>query len=189
MKKRTKGIIFIAAVMALLLAGVGMTVAYLMDATEEVVNTFTPSTVTSEVDEDFDDENTVKKDVKIQNTGDIDAYIRAAVVITWQDKDGNVYPQTPVAGTDYSITWSKTGWVDGNDGYYYYSKKVGADAKTGVLISECQPLKAAPAEGYTLHVEILGSAIQAEPDEAVKSAWGVTVATAADGTKTISKNG
>ena len=55
-----------------------------------------------------------------------------------------------------------------------------------MLITECKPLKAAPVAGYTLHVEILAQSIQAEPDAAVKEAWGVTV-TNTNGTKTISK--
>ena len=36
-------------------------------------------------------ENNVKKEVSIQNTGNVRAFIRAEVVVTWKDKDGNVY--------------------------------------------------------------------------------------------------
>lgn len=172
MKSMKKTLLIVAAVAALLAVAVGATVAFLVDNDGPVVNTFEPSKVPSEVEEKF--EGNVKKEVKIKNKGNIDAYIRAAVVFTWQNEKGEVYPETPVEGTDYSITWTKTNWFKKGD-YYYYENKVAPGKTTEELFTDCKPLKAAPADGYTLHVEIIGSAIQAEPDSAVKSAWSVNV--------------
>lgn len=173
MKSMKKTLLIVAAVAALLAVAVGSTIAFLVDNDGPIVNTFKPSKVPSEVVEDF--KGNVKKEVKIKNKGNIDAYIRAAVVFTWQNDKGEVYPETPVEGTDYSITWTKDDWFEGSDGFYYYKNKVAPSGTTKVLFTDCKPLEAAPADGYTLHVEIIGSAIQAEPDSAVKSAWSVNV--------------
>jgi hypothetical protein len=118
---------------------------------------------------------TEKTAVKIKNTGDTDAYIRVAVVVTWKKADGTVWAQAPVAGTDYTAWTPGTDWVRGADGYYYYTKSVAPDALTGILINQIVPLKAAPEAGYTLSIEIVASAIQAKPSNVVKDQWGVTV--------------
>ena len=183
MKNIKKSLVLLTAMVVLLCAVVGGTVAYLVTATDPVTNTFTPTSSSTSIEEEFNGK--VKNNVKITNTGDVDVYIRAAVVITWQDSSGKVLGQVPVAGTDYAITWSMADWIGPkSDGYYYYKKPVSEDESTGVLFTDCKPLKAAPVEGYTLHVEIISEAIQAEPTTAVTQAWGVTVST--DGT--ISKN-
>ena len=54
------------------------------------------------VEETF--KNNVKSNVQVKNTGDAAAYLRAAVLVTWQDASGNVLGTAPVAGQDYSIT-------------------------------------------------------------------------------------
>lgn len=153
----------------------GVTLAYLSVKTNDIKNTFTPSKITTQVEETFD--GTTKSDVKIKNTGDTTAWIRAAVVITWQDKDGNVYSQVPVEDTDYSISYDlKNGWAKGDDGFYYWTKPVksvkenSTDCYTGVLISRCTANQTAP-DGYTLHVEIVCSGIQYKPANVFNENW------------------
>lgn len=148
---------------------VGSTVAFLFTNTAPVTNTFTPATVTTTITEDFKDN--VKNNVKVTNTGDIPAYIRAAVVVTWQNDAGEVYPTAPVENQDYTVTWTKDGWVE-KDGYYYYTKAVDPGKLTGVLLTDCKPVEGKAPDGYHLVVEILASAIQSEPDSAVTDAWG-----------------
>ena len=168
-----KQLTLLISLMLLCTMAVGMTLAYIVTQTSPVENIFTPSHVTCQVDEKFKDN--VKSDVKIQNTSDIEAYIRAAVVVTWQDEAGNISSVKPVSGVDYSITYNNSpGWIKGSDGYYYYSSPVAPDGYTDVLISECKPLKDGP-QGYTLHVEIIAEAIQSVPADAVEQAWNVTV--------------
>ena len=175
MKNMKKMLVLLTALIVVLCAAVGGTVAYLATSTGSVTNTFTPTSVSTDIDEKFEDN--VKKDVKVKNTNEVDVYIRAAVVITWQNGEGTVLGQAPIAGTDYDITWTMDQWIGPeNDGYYYYTKSVSKDNTTGVLFTDCTPLKAAPVDGYTLHVEIISEAIQAEPTSAVEGAWGVTVA-------------
>lgn len=162
--KKTKRILLLALVVAILACGVGGTIAYLITNTGSVVNTFQPAHVTSEVIEpNWIDGNTVKQNVTIKNTGNVSAYIRAAIVITWKDKDGNTMPAQPVAGTDYTLSINTTDWTKGQDGYYYYTEPVAANGTTSNLIVSCtENYTDKYNDGRKLCVEVIGSAIQSE---------------------------
>lgn len=197
---KRKNLMFLAAVALLLTAVVGGTLAYVFTNTNAVTNTFQPSKVTTAVVENGSTaENTSnivttgtsKTNVQIKNTGDTDAYIRVAVVVNWMSADGSkVWATKPEVGTDYTITYEEgTDWVQGDDGYWYYTKSVPpTDGKnlTGVLINEAKLKEGVTApvgtDGtqYYLSIEIVASGIQATPTSVVKDQWGVTVA--ADGT-------
>lgn len=171
-------LVVISSVLALLLCAAGLTIAYIIDKTDPVTNTFTPSKVSCQVVEtNWQDGNVVKENVTVANTGDTAAYIRSAIVVTWQNDRGEVYSQAPVLGTDYSmdLNLNAGGWVLGADGYYYHTSPVAVESSTQTLINSCSVLAPAPAEGYTLSVEILASAVQSEPATAAEDAWGVTV--------------
>ena len=167
MKRINKKVILLAVSLVLILsAAIGGTVAYLIDQTGSITNTFTPANVTPRIDEKFPNQS-VKNDVQITNSGDIPAYIRVKVVVTWK-KGNDVYGVAPARGTDYTWTMPENSKWFLKGGFYYYSEPVAGRAP----------------EGYSLSVDIHAQAIQAEPTTAVISAWGVTVG--ADGT--ISKN-
>lgn len=161
--------ILLAAVIVLLAGAVGGTWAFLVAQSEPVQNNFTYAHVRCTIDEKF--ENGVKSDVKIQNTGDIPAYIRARIVVTWKDASGNV-SAVPVKDSDYTMTMG-TGWTKGTDGYWYCNTAVDAGGETPVLITKCEKKGNAPKD-YNLSVEILADAIQSEPASAVTEAWGNT---------------
>lgn len=181
--KTKKALALLISVLLVVGAAVGGTIAYMIDKSPKIDNVFTPSEVTTTVVENFDGK--VKENVQIQNTGDTTAWIRAAVVITWKDESGNVYGTAPVAGTDkdYTITYDlANGWVKGADGFYYYTKPVKSvkedqkNCTTGVLIKECKPLsdsegKSTAPDGYSLRVEIIGSAIQSVPSYVFNEQW------------------
>lgn len=175
---RNKRLIILLSVLALtLVVAVGTTLAFLFTRTDSLENTFQPTTVTCEIEERFDGK--FKSDVKIQNTGTTTAYIRASVVATWVQSDGSIAAEKPVNGKDYEIIYAEdTGWIEGADGYWYYTRPVAPKGSTGILIEKCT--QTAEKDGYQLTVEILASAVQSEPAEAVTNAWGVTVAS--DGT-------
>lgn len=168
--KNKKSIAMLVSIIALLTIVVGTTIAYLYTNTPSITNTFTPTKVTTTIEEK---PGKVKEEVKVKNTGEIDAYIRATVIVTWKNADGNVYATEPVKDKDYTVTYpTDTGWKKGSDGYYYYTRKVKPGVSTGVLLTECKPTETSTApEGYHLSVEILASAIQAEPASAVVDAW------------------
>ena len=177
-----RGIVLLVC-LALLLVSAGITLAFVHTSTPTVENTFTPAQVSCAVVETV--ENQIKSNVMIRNTGDTAAYIRVAVVVTWKytDTDGidHVYATAPVEGTDYSIDWAfddaaPTDWIPGNDGYYYFTTAVDPNFTTQTLINTCNLLPAATVpDGYQLSVEIVASAIQAEPAYVVTDQWGVTV--------------
>lgn len=172
--KNIKKILLLAMIALILTCGVGGTLAYLIAESSSVTNTFTPSEITNKVDEDFEED--LKENVTVSTAGsDVDAYVRAAIVVTWQDKEGNINPTAPVAEKDYNITinegtgttqWTKSG------SFYYYNSKVTAGASTENLIVSCSPVAGKTPAGYGLVVEILSSTIQAEPTTAVSEAWG-----------------
>ena len=171
---KTKKPVALVAILVLLCCAVAGTVAYLVTSTGPVTNTFTPASVTTEVVEEFN--GTTKSNVRIKNTGNIDAYIRVAVVANWIDKDGNVYGgATPVAGKDYTLT-PKTGenenWFQGYDGYYFCKNAIESGSETPVLIESCAKTTGAEVpEGYDLQVTILADGIQSVPADAVQQAW------------------
>ena len=163
---------------------IGGTLAYLFTQTTPVVNTFNPVDVDIEIVEKL--EGNIKSDVQIVNTGKTDAFIRAKVVITWQNADGDVYSSAPVAGEgkDYSIVYNETDWVLGSDGFWYCKNDVAPNALSAILINEAKPLKLCEDTAYTLHIEILSQAIQSTPENAVVDTW-VPVTAATDGVLTV----
>jgi len=166
----------IVSTVLLVLACVGMTVAFIIDKTDPITNIFQPSTVSCEVNEkNWTDGDTVKEEVVVVNTGDTDAFIRCAIVINWQNDAGEVLGTAPVENTDYSLKLNLKNWTPGSDGYYYHKSEVSPEQTTEVLVRSCEVLAAAPKDGYTLSVEILASAIQSSPETAVMDAWGATV--------------
>lgn len=170
MKHNKKTILLLVSLVIVLIAMVGTTIAYLVTNTAPITNTFTPSKVTTTITEEFDKE--VKNNVQVKNTGDVEAYIRAAVVVTWQNDAGEVYPTAPAEDTDYTVSYPGNGWVKHTDGYYYYTSTVAPNASTGVLLTDCKPVEGKAPDGYHLVVEILAQSIQAKPDNAVTDAWG-----------------
>ncbi len=177
MTKRKQILVLLAGV--LLLAGVAGTFAWL-SVTGVLVNEFGFGSVTPSVDETLD--NNVKSDVAVKNSGSAPAYLRVAVDIYWQDKDGARLWNEPVEGTDYAIVWgdvsnasttsSASSWVRSADGFYYWTSPVAPLGKTGVLIKSVSEKK---TDGKNLVVDISTQAIQSTPDDAVKEAWGCTV--------------
>lgn len=169
--------ILLAAVIVLLAGAVGGTWAFLVAQSEPVQNNFTYAHVRCTIDEKF--ENGVKSDVKIQNTGDISAYIRARIVVTWKDASGNV-SAVPVKNTDYTIAFNEKDWTQ-QGGYWYCNTAVDATGFTPVLITECKKTSNANVpDGYNLSVEILADAIQSEPASAVTEAWKYTPTAASE---------
>ena len=179
----TKKTIAIISLALLILITVGTTLALVFTNTDPVENTFKPSKVSCAVVEGTNDPvesgnvdtGTEKKEVKIKNTGDTDAFIRVAIVVTWQKADGTVYAVQPELGKDYSMTLNLTdsGWFKKGD-YYYYNQPVAPDADTPNLINSAAQLATANVpDDYFLSIEIVASAIQSAPDDVVTSQWKV----------------
>lgn len=169
MHNKRKAILIVLMIAVLLIGAIGGTVAFLAMKTDPVENVFQPAQVPSEVEESFN--GSTKEDVVIRNNGNVPAFIRAAIVVTWKDSSGNIYPVAPVKNVDYVMDIGSD-WTPSGD-YYYYDDKVAAGNTTTDLIKSCHVKDgAAVPTGYALNVVILGQAIQAQ-------GMGVTTAQAA----------
>ncbi|MGE4548346.1 MAG: hypothetical protein AB7C89_02210 [Intestinibacillus sp.] len=175
-RKFGKPLVLIVAMIMVAAAAVGGTMAWLQVSTGAQDNTFQNATITGTIVEDFSSGGSVKRNVKVQNTSNIDVYVRVALVPTWQDADGNVLPQTASA-SNLSFTLGAN-WFKGSDGYYYYKNAVAPNVGTGNLADSIEPT-GGPA-GAKMNLQVLSEVIQANPADAAQEAWGVTVNT--DGT-------
>ena len=169
-------ILFIAVVM-LIGAVVGSTVAFLVTQTDPVENKFTYASVSCAVSETF--KGATKEKVQIQNTGTTDAYIRAAYVVSWLNKDGSIAPVPQGTTPDgYILSISENpnnAWTKGTDGYFYYLTPVAPGGLTDGSLVNCTVTYPQGVEPeYILSVEILATAVQSTPAKAVREAWGVT---------------
>lgn len=181
--RKNRKLILLLAIVAAMAVAVGGTIAYLVDQTSPLVNTFTPTEVGVDIEDKVEEvENGVKKsNVVIENTGTTSAYIRARIVGNWVETDANnnkviVDKWDPAADGEFVGLLDPNGdWVQSGD-YYYYTKPV---EPGGTLEDENEN---ALFESYTvnpnpefpnahLEMDILVQAIQSEGG-AVDAAWG-----------------
>ena len=176
--KTKKSLILLASLAAILLVGVAGTLALLITQSGPVKNTFVPGNVAVAVQETFTQGGTEKTDVKIQNTGNVDAYIRVAIIPTWEDDEGNPVGVS-ASLNDLDIVWTSSNkWEKGDDGFWYYTSPVSAGASTGNLIAEAT---VKTANGYKMNLQILAQGIQADgvdsnDETPVEQAWGENAA-------------
>lgn len=156
----------------LLTLAVGGTLAYIAAKAGEVQNQFIAGSVTSQVNE-------TNGTIDVTNTGNVNAYIRAAIAVNWMDSNENVRGLAP-KDTEYSLSVNTTDWWQNTDGYYYYKYAVSPGADTSNLVQSFALADGVtPPNGYTLTVEVVAEAIQAdgETDDdgtpAYEDAWGV----------------
>lgn len=158
---RPKHFAGLLALVLILVCTVGGTVAYLVTHTDPVVNTFTPGEVSCQVEEEFNEDNTVKTKAVVKNTGNVPAYIRVAVVANTIDAQRNITGMATLEGWLNTAKWT----TKSDDGFYYYKGVVQPGEETANLLN----VDGIPLTG--IQVTILASAIQSMPDDAVKDAW------------------
>ncbi len=166
-KHRILSVLLIAElVVSLLLCGTVF--AYMFRRTEYKDNEFTPANVACKVVEEF---NGVRKaSIQVQNTGNIDAYLRVRLVSYWVDADGNIVAK-PSAMPEINMA---AGWIKGANNTYYYTKPVGPSAHTGSLLSSPITLEK-DENGYMQVIEVFAEAIQSKPYNAVTNSWKVSM--------------
>ena len=172
--RRRSGKVTLGLLALVLCCAVGGTLAWLIDTTDPLANTFTPAQVECTVVEDAFDGST-KTNVSVQNPlkeKNVTAYMRVALVPTWEDENGNAVAE-PASLDDLSITWGNSGkWLKGTDGYWYYKEPVAPGYSTEVLL---QKATVKTDNGYSMNLQFLAEAVQAEPASAVESVWPVSV--------------
>lgn len=169
-KNRNKAGLVLVSFLLIAVVAIGTTLAYLVTKTDDVRNTFRPSQVSCEVTEDFN--GSTKSNVNVQNTGDTTAYIRVKLVTYRVNDEGD-----HIGGSaDIPAFNPGTGWVE-NSGYYYYTKPVAPKASPDNPLIDSIELTGEynDADGGKQVIEVMAEAIQSEPEEAVGTAWGVTI--------------
>lgn len=172
--RRLKWIVLTVCVVLLLSIGTGIALSFLMSEPPPIENAFEPGRVSCVVEQSFDGAAT--SNVTVKNTGNTSAYIRAAIVITWQSNTSSseIYARKPQEGVHFEIAYGDALWIKGDDGFWYYTEPVAPDANTQPLVTSITPL-GEPPEGYSLSVEFLATAIQSTPGSVVEDEWGVTL--------------
>ena len=120
-------LLLLVSLVLILALAVGGTVAWLNSSSGPVENTMIPGQVPITINETFD--GTKKSDVSVTNNGNIDAYIRVAIVANAVDENGNI-----IAGTAPSYTVNEEKWQP-LDGYYYYKGAVAPGGTTEQLFT------------------------------------------------------
>lgn len=170
--KARKTATLLVAIVLLLGVAVGTTVAYLIDKTSKIENEFEYAKTDVTVTEDFD--GTTKQNVKVWNKSNIPVYVRATYVVNWVDAAGNIVTPDPDEYVYQLDVNPDKKWEQGKGGYYYYPTPVQPNGLTDGSLLNCKVTKQPENPEYTLNVEILATAIQSEPKEAITNAWGVT---------------
>ena len=181
-------LIWLLAAALILTATTGSVLAYLSIATGETKNTFeTAPTPAPEILDTFD--GRIKQNVTVDvGAPGYPVYVRALIVVTWQDANGKVWRTAPNPDTEYELIpgtnpdFPADIWTRAADGFWYYPLPVPSGASTPVLIKSCA-LRAdvTPPPGYNLNVEIVTQTVQAPGvtdtggTPAVTDAWGIAV--------------
>ena len=157
----------------------GATVALMFRQTETITNTLEPARVDCVVNEDNGTTSgtrytNTKSSIKVQNTGNIDAYIRVRFVSYWVDAEGNI---APMASPTLSIPCDVNTWIAGSENTYYCKTAVKPTELTPELLESSISLRTTTVSGKTYYqvLEVFADAIQSIPAEAVTDSWKVTV--------------
>lgn len=172
-RRRGRATAMLLATVMLFALAVGGTIAWLIDKDSPLVNTFDPSKVTCRVEENFNENTGVKSNVNVTNTGDIDAFIRVKLVTYRTNADGK-----HIGGTAEIPDFTPgEGWVKYGD-YYYYTQPVAPNAKpaTNLISSITLTDSYTDADGGMQAIDVMAEAIQSVPADAVRQAWGVSIA-------------
>lgn len=173
---KSKILTLLLAVLILTMFTVGGSLAYIVTHTDSIKNVFNPSTVTTEVQENFD--GTVKRNITVENTGDIKAYVRVKLV-TYRVNDAG----ERIGGTAEIPSFTLgTDWFKYGD-CYYYTTPVPPGNTTPSLVGDddIELKKYTDADGGKQVIEVMAEGIQAGQNapgdcgDAVRDAWGVNV--------------
>lgn len=102
-------------------------------SSDKVINNLEVGSINVKIAEKFTKKNTwngeeISKNVKVKNTGSNGELVRVSIIPRWIDENGNPWPgDTNLVTLNLKNTVNLDGniknnmWINGNDGYYYYS--------------------------------------------------------------------
>lgn len=164
-----KSLTLIISLVALCAVAVGGTLAWLFDSSEKLENNFYVPDAEIDIEEKFDGRE--KTDVGVKNTGKTEVYVRVMLVETWRNASNQVVAEPEGAVVNYDF--GSSDWVQGSDGYYYYTKPLAVGATTPNLIDSATCT--VPEGAALMDLEVVAQGIQSTPKDAVEEAWGVKV--------------
>lgn len=169
MKRKTvKFSKIVPVALILCIIAVGVTLSFMYEKTGKTINRFVKAEVSCAVDEVFYSDKGEKTSIKVNNTGNIPAYIRVKLVSNWIDEDDNIVGKSSVM-PEIKI---KDGWIPLGSNTYYYSQPVEPGGYTAEFLAEKVTLD--EKDGLRQTLVVLAEAVQSEPYESVKDAWGIT---------------
>ena len=107
---------------------IGSTLAY-FTTSDDIINSFKSGKYQTTIREDFTEPDswipgdTVKKEVKVTNTGDIALATRVKYTEKWVNANGEEMPLSDINNNQAAIINFNSGWTKDKDGYYYYGSK------------------------------------------------------------------
>ena len=147
---RKKPLTLFVALVLLLTRAVGGSLAWLV-SNDNVTNSMVPGEVPIQINETVS--NNVKSDVTVTNDGNIQAFIRVAIIANAVDEQGNV----TTVGNKPSFTVSSD-WTE-IDGYYYYNGIVEPKGTPG---NRTAPLFTTDVSFANGEINILAESIQVQ---------------------------
>lgn len=181
-------LVVVFAILATIAVTVGGSLAFIADTTDRADNNFELEQITNEIIQEKSG-NTLTS-VSIKNTSETKAsYIRAMLIVNWNELDVNgeltnaIYGMAPIEGTDYSLTYNTSDWVEYpvGSGIYYYNDDVASGDTTEPFITNFKQISTEnQPDGYGLSVEVLVQSIQAtgldsKGNKPVELAWDVDI--------------
>ncbi len=167
MKKK----LFALSVMAMLIAICSFGTAAFYNAQDTAHNVITMGNVNIAISEWADEEKTIEfsnvdgvlpntsvtKVVEIRNTGKSDAWVRVRI-----EKNISVNSDSEGDTGLISLNINEGSWIDGKDGYYYYSKKLSEDEVTEPIFTKVDFSKDMDNSyvGAVCSVEVFAEAVQ-----------------------------
>lgn len=166
--------VLLAGFVLLTVSLLGTAFGYMFRQTETVETELIPAQVACRVEESFD--GTSKSGITVQNTGNVDAYLRVRMVTYWVDGNGDIMPLESRMPA-YAV---HPDWIPLGDHTYCYKSPVSPGSATTANLLASPMTLGTSAEGYRQVVAVFAEAIQARPGDAVEQAWAVELN--ADGT-------
>jgi len=152
---------------------VQVTVSYLK-TTHIKNNELILGTVIPKIIEEYDEENSIGKNVRVKNIGNSPIYIRASIIYYFKDKENNIIGDKPILNNDYIINFSNTSnWIKLKDGYFYYKVILYPGNESDNIIDLYEEINKKTDKSFALDIAI--QAIQATPNRAVIEAWGIDI--------------
>lgn len=132
----------------------------------EITEKFTPPTK----DKPIQPGDTYPKEVKVTNASNAPFFVRVLVISEVQAKDGTLLPSE--IGKDIKVDLDKS-WIQGEDGFYYYLKKVSEKEET-VPVFKTVKLITTYEEDYeqaTMKIALKSETVTSAGDNYRKAWW------------------